>query len=591
MNHMKRASHYLLLLPLLLAAPALAAPAGPAPVTLSVNGRVIDCDQPPALLQDDFLLISGSVLVSELGLKVEAADKGLWRLKAYDQQFLLRPDNRTYQLNGKEALAPTAPVLVGAELYIPVQILLQPFGFTVEHGERWNVATLAAGVSGVRQGAHPDKVRYVVDLTAPALFRWYEEPGKLIVEFPATPDLQGRTNMLRLHEFDDALSEQVTESLADGYERLVFSHGSTQPPQIFTMCEPSRVVIDLLRGEEECKLPTVAPPVPKPAADDIWDTRVFTGNRGPVRGFVLRFNPQKSAWKLQPALAATTIMQRSTVSRIAQRTGAYGAINGGYFSTLGPPLGMLVIDGEWVKAPLYNRAVLGISTTGQYAIAQTDFTGRVEFEGLGFLPLEGVNEGHVTADSVVVYNRRWGQTVSGAPGRTRLVVNKDGLVTLALVNGEDAQMPAGGFIISGSGVRAESLKRVQQGMKVTLHLDTNPTWPNLQHAVGGGPILVMDGSVCVNSSAERFRSDIAYGSRPRSAVGIAADGDVILLAVQSPGLTLTELASVLVKLGAKDAMNLDGGGSTTLVVKGKVLNAPSDGCQRAVSNALLVTKG
>jgi exopolysaccharide biosynthesis protein len=128
-------------------------------------------------------------------------------------------------------------------------------------------------------------------------------------------------------------------------------------------------------------------------------------------------------------------------------------------------------------------------------------------------------------------------------------------------------------------------------MKVTLHLDTNPPWPDLLHAIGGGPILVADGRLCVNSGPERFRSDITYGAHPRSAVGIAANGDIILLAVQGPGLTLTELAAVLLKLGAKDAMNLDGGGSTTLVVKGKVLNNPADGCQRAVSNALLVVKG
>ena len=529
--------------------------------------------------------------MSELGLNVEAADKGLWRLRGYEQQFMLRPDNRTYTLNSQVRQAPTAPVLVGSDLYIPVQILLQPFGFTVEHGDRWNIATPAAGVTGVRQGTHPDRVRYVVDLTAPALFRWYEEPGKLIVEFPATPDQQGRSNMLRLHEFDDALSEQVTESLSDGFERLVFAHASTQPPQIFTLHEPARVVIDLLRGDGECKQPAQVAEVPKPAPGDIWDTRVFTGSKGPVRGFVIRFNPRTTAWKLRPALAATTVMQRSTVSNIVGRANAYGGINGGYFSTLGPPLGMLVVDGEWIKGPLYSRAVLGISKTGQYAIAQTDFTGSVEFAGLGCLPLDAINEGHSAADGIVVYNRRWGQTVCGAPGRTRLVVNKDGVVTLSLVNGEDAQMPEGGFVISGAGARAEALRRVQPGMTAALHMDTNPPWPNLLHAVGGGPILVVDGKVCVNSGPERFRSDVAYGSHPRSAVGIATNGDIILLAVQRPGLTLTELAAVLVKLGAKDAMNLDGGGSTTLVVKGKVLNAPADGCQRAVSNALLVVKG
>jgi exopolysaccharide biosynthesis protein len=55
-------------------------------------------------------------------------------------------------------------------------------------------------------------------------------------------------------------------------------------------------------------------------------------------------------------------------------------------------------------------------------------------------------------------------------------------------------------------------------------------------------------------------------------------------------VTLTELANILLRMGARDAMNFDGGGSTAMVVQGRVLNLPSDGCERAVSNALLVVK-
>ena len=585
---MKPTPHYLLLLPLLvLATPAFAQPA-PLAVALSVNGRAIDTDT-PALLQEDFLLIAASVLESELGLNVEAADNGLWRVKGYERQLLLRPDNRAYSLDGETLQSPAAPLLRGAELYIPIHMLLRPFGFSVYHNEGWQIATLAAAVQSVRQGSHPDRVRFVVDLTAPALFRWHEEPGKVILEFPATPDPQGRSNLLRVHTFDDALAEQVTETLEGGFTRLVFAHVSPEPPQLFTLKEPARIILDLLRAAPESP---VAPKVeaPKPHPGDLWDTRVFNGSRGLVRGFIIRFNPQKTAWKLRPALAASTMNQRSRVSRIVSREGAYGGVNGGYFSLLGPPLGMLVIEGEWVKGPLWNRAVLGISKDGQYAIAQTDWAGRVEFEGFGFLPLETLNEGHGTSDSVAAYTRRWGDTVSGALGRTRLVVNKAGLVTMVLINGEDAAVPESGFIVSGSGTRAETLKKIPQGTRITLHPDTNPNWPGLLNAVGGGPILVAEGKLCVNGKAERFRADITQSCRPRTAVGLAANGDVILLAIQNPGVTLTELANILLKLGARDAMNLDGGGSTTMVVNGKVLNAPSDGSERAVSNALLVVK-
>jgi hypothetical protein len=579
----------LALLLLILTSPLAAQETAPLVVPLTINGHLVELDE-PALLHDEYLLVSASALVSELGMNIEAVDGGAWRVKAFGQQFILQPDKRGYRLGDQNLQAPTEPLLRGSELFIPVQILLKPLGLTVDHDGAWEIKSSPSGVTSIRQGTHGDRVRYVLDLTQTALFRWYEEPGKLVLELPATPDLQGRSSMMRLHEFSDPMSDQVSESLSNGVLRLVVNHASTEPPEIFTLSDPARIVIDLLREPAECVMPVQAKEPPKPQPGDIWSSHAFVGSRGPVRGFVIRFNPQKTGWKLRPALAATTIMQRSTVSRIASQKGAYGAINGGYFSTLGPPLGMLVVDGEWIKAPLYNRAVLGISKTGQYAIAQTDLNARVEFEGLGFLPLEGLNEGHTSENSVVVYNRRWGPLVAGAAGRTRLVVNDQGIVTLVLTKGEDAVMPSGGFILSGNGLRAQTLAGICQGSKVRLDLQTNPVWPNLLHAIGGGPILVSGGKVCVNGAAERFRNDITIGSRPRSAVGLTANGEVILVAIQNPGVTLKELAGILIKLGACSAMNLDGGGSTAMVVNGKLLNEPGDGCERAVSNALLVVK-
>ncbi|MEI6502241.1 MAG: hypothetical protein WCP21_14590, partial [Armatimonadota bacterium] len=318
---MKPTSPYLLLLSLCLAAPVFAQTA-PVPVPLTVNGHTLDVEA-PALLQEDFLLIAASVLQSELGLNVEAADKGLWRVKGYEQQVLLRPDNCTYSLGGQTLQSPVAPLLRGAELYVPLHMLVRPFGFTIDHNEGWQIATPAAAVQSVRQGNHPDRVRYVVDLSAPALFRWHEEPGKLILEFPATPDPQGRNNLLRVHDFDDLLSQQVTETLEGGFVRLVFSHTSTEPPQLFTLKEPARLIVDLLRGPAECVPPPKTPEAAKPRSGDLWSTQVFSGSRGAVRGFIIRFNPQKTAWKLRPALAANTMNQRTRVSRIVSREGAY----------------------------------------------------------------------------------------------------------------------------------------------------------------------------------------------------------------------------------------------------------------------------
>jgi uncharacterized protein YigE (DUF2233 family) len=126
-----------------------------------------------------------------------------------------------------------------------------------------------------------------------------------------------------------------------------------------------------------------------------------------------------------------------------------------------------------------------------------------------------------------------------------------------------------------------------------------PDWlgEGVIYAVGGGPRLVKDGKVNVTSVEEQFKPDVAFGRAPRTAVGVTDDGKLLLIAVtgrqayHSIGVTLEELAHIALELGAKDAMNLDGGGSSTIVVRDYVMNTPSDGTERKVADAILVFAG
>ena len=116
-------------------------------------------------------------------------------------------------------------------------------------------------------------------------------------------------------------------------------------------------------------------------------------------------------------------------------------------------------------------------------------------------------------------------------------------------------------------------------------------WDDVLHIVGAGPTLVKNGSVYLTSKLEEFASDIAVGRAPRTAVGLTKEGHVLLVVVDgrqshSIGMTLLELALFMQEQGAVHAMNLDGGGSSEMVIKGKVMNKPSDGRERKVGNAL-----
>ncbi len=111
--------------------------------------------------------------------------------------------------------------------------------------------------------------------------------------------------------------------------------------------------------------------------------------------------------------------------------------------------------------------------------------------------------------------------------------------------------------------------------------------------MGGGPWLVKDNSEFIDYAEEKFNDSFALKRHPRTAVGATSDGKLLMVTVDgrqaiSRGATLPEMSAIMRRLGAVNAINLDGGGSTAMSVRGIVVNSPSEGIQRLVANALLV---
>jgi exopolysaccharide biosynthesis protein len=111
--------------------------------------------------------------------------------------------------------------------------------------------------------------------------------------------------------------------------------------------------------------------------------------------------------------------------------------------------------------------------------------------------------------------------------------------------------------------------------------------------VGAGPRLLRNGVVEITADTERFKPDIRLGRKARTGLGVTRDGRVLLLAVEDPGpygggATLEELAELLKARGAVEAMNLDGGGSTTLAIGPVTVTAPPGAWTRPVASGVLV---
>jgi hypothetical protein len=290
------------------------------------------------------------------------------------------------------------------------------------------------------------------------------------------------------------------------------------------------------------------------------------------------------------------------VSQIAARTGAIAAVNGGYFRTsgdfLGESTGTLRIDHVLWSEPDRGRASVGIAHEGG---GSRLIFGHVQWQasiaaGSRSRPIDGVNRARGT-DELIVFTPQFGSApVTDATGVE--VVVRRGRVVGVFDNAGRTPIPADGFVVSARGAAREwALRALTKGTRVALQMILTPAdaWQRVEDVVGAGPKLVTDGRIDITDEREKMLPAFRTETHPRTAIAALADGRALLLVAdgrhppERVGMALDDLARLLIELGAREAINLDGGGSSAMVVKGGVVNYPSDaGGERAVSDAIVV---
>jgi exopolysaccharide biosynthesis protein len=296
-----------------------------------------------------------------------------------------------------------------------------------------------------------------------------------------------------------------------------------------------------------------------------------------------------------------------TLSAIAARKGAIAAINGGYFrmtgTFAGDSTGTLQIDGKLLSEPDRGRAAVGLLRTPQgtrLVMGHVTWEGSVT-AGARTRALNGINRPR-SRNEVVLFTPEFSKTTLTDDTGTEAII-RNGIVEEVRDNAGSSPIPAGGFVISATGTARQWVRaRLRKDVKVIVSAalkpvgggKTNP-WPKAEDVLGAGPKLVTAGRVDITDRREKMIPTFATDRHPRTAIAVLNDGRALLVAVDgrqpalSIGMTLAELARLLIEFGALEAINMDGGGSTTMVVKGAIVNRPSDVTgERPVSDAILV---
>lgn len=308
----------------------------------------------------------------------------------------------------------------------------------------------------------------------------------------------------------------------------------------------------------------------------------------PVRINIVEIN-QKVAqdYEIKPAIASNKLAGKKSVRTIAQNTNSIVAINGGYFKPqTGVPLGTLMIDKKIYTGPIYNRSALGIFKNG-YDIRRVELNAKITGNNHE-IKIDNINQPRMLSSYILAYTRDWGEYAPASPQygvQLRIEENK---ITAASAN--SLSIPENGYVIVGP---KSKLGKLFGAAKVKVEINTNPKWENVEHIISGGPYLVRNGEIFVDMTAQKLQS--IGGRNPRTAIGYTKDNDLILITADgregsSIGLTLMELANLMKSLGCTNAINLDGGGSTVMYVKGQIVNKPQQQGGIALSNALVISK-
>ena len=470
------------------------------------------------------------------------------------------------------------------EVAVPALALLTAAGVRVQPlGDRLELELPAAGLARIRSRDLGSARRIVLDLAGPAVVQRGE--AGLLLGLRGTPEQERELQAQGLRVRREA-------------QGLRLQPASGSAPRLLTLGGPDRLVLEFGDGDAA----TAAPE--RPAALDPRlqpllsqglriDRQVLPGGSGAVVLSSVRLDPRTIPLDLRPLTRPDGMQGLSSLGQLARSEQALIAINGGFFNRVRRlPLGALRSNGRWLSGPILNRGAIGWRDGSLPGFGRLSLQEWVS-DGQGQRwPLASLNSGYVQR-GLSRYTADWGRSYQALSGNESAVLVRDGLVLQRFEGPElAAGIPLGGadqLLVARGG----SPLPWNPGERLSLASQPSNGLGQQPFVVGGGPLLLQDGQLVLHGGAEGFSPAFLEQGAPRTVIG--SDGSqlwlVTLQGASSAGPTLLETARLLQQLGLRDALNLDGGSSTGLVV-GDTHTVRGRGVVASVHNGLgLVPRG
>ncbi|MEZ2225760.1 MAG: phosphodiester glycosidase family protein [Microcoleus sp.] len=358
-------------------------------------------------------------------------------------------------------------------------------------------------------------------------------------------------------------------------------------PQVFSLGNPHRLVIDIRPDSLVEK-------------DIVWARgvrwRQQYQNLGTARFPVvsLEVNPRQTGVKIRPILSnPPTDKGTAPLRETAELSGTAAAINGGFFNRINRlALGAIRRDNKWLAGPILNRGAIAWNDGGEISIARLTLQETLITPTNQRLSISHLNSAYVQA-GIGRYNPDWGTTYTPFSDNEIVVTVVGDRVVGQVPSGGTGKtafpVPANGYILAlRSNLSIAS--QLTPGTLLRLETQTIPSeFSAFPYIVGGGPLLVKNSRVVLNPQAEGFSDAYVRQTAIRSAIGHNAAGNLLIVTVHNraggAGPNFAELAQILQQMGAVEALNLDGGSSTSLYLGGNLVDRPLSTAAR-VHNAI-----
>ncbi len=461
--------------------------------------------------------------------------------------------------------------LTGALRYLDITDLAQRSGWQLRaNGAVLQITSPLATVIAVRQSKQPWGDRLVLELDRSAPWQVDQQNQEVIL----TLDAQLPATLLQ--SFKPAAGNRLKAiSIEPGTNqtRLRLSLSSALRPRVWSLPNTNRLIVDLRPDATVDRDILWAPGLR-------WHTQTLTIGTARFPVIWLAVDPRQPGVSLKPILPNPgTLAGTAPLLRTAQQAQVAAAINGGFFNRNNQlPLGAVRLDGRWLSGPILGRGAIAWNAGGdakidRLTLQETIVTNKQR------LPLTHLNSAYVQA-GVARYTNGWGSSYSPLTDNEILVIVQNNKVVsqqpIGVAGSTAMPIPATGYLLAVRSNR-NAATALTVGTMLQLETAVTPTeFSRYDQIIGGGPLLLQNRQIVLDAKAEQFSHAFAIEQASRSAIGQTADGKLLIAAVHTDldgnGATLTAIAQIMQQLGAVNALNLDGGSSTTLYLGGQLLD-------------------